>query len=157
IQVLTLDGERRAAPLLHTSFNEVNAEVSPDGRWVAHESDESGQSEVYVRPFPNVDGGRWLVSAGGGHKPVWSRDGRELFYLARAPGPTKLMVSTISTGAASFSAGAPRSLFEGPYYAVPGQTVGGRTYDVSPDGKRFVMIKNPSTAAETEPATAQLV
>jgi serine/threonine-protein kinase len=67
--------------LFETQFNELNAEVSPDGRWLAFESDESGQREVHVRPFTDVSGGRWQVSTGGGSRPLWARNGEELFYL----------------------------------------------------------------------------
>jgi serine/threonine-protein kinase len=72
--------DSEVAPLLATMFGEANAEVSPDGRWLAYDSDESGKLEVYVRPFPTVDAGRWQVSTGGGAQPVWARSGRELFY-----------------------------------------------------------------------------
>ena len=76
---------RAVGPLLQTAFGERNAEVSPDGRWVAYESNESGQDEIYVRPFPDVESGRWQVSTGGGTRPLWARNGRELFYYV-APG-----------------------------------------------------------------------
>src|SRR6185436_19593768 len=114
LNTLSLSGDRRATPLLHTPFSEQNAEVSPDGRWVAYQSSESGVNEVYVRPFPRADSGKWQISAGGGANPLWSRDGRELFYLSGADGLWRLRVAPISAGAA-FSAGAPRTLFEGPY------------------------------------------
>ena len=82
LAVLSLGADRRTEPLVHTEFHELNAEISPDGRWLAYESDESGQREVFVRPFPNVDAGRWLVSNGGGTRPLWAKNGQELFYLA---------------------------------------------------------------------------
>src|SRR5262249_12278625 len=72
---------RTIEPLLQTTFNELNARISPDGRWLAYQSDESGSPEVYVRPFPDVNAGRWQVSTGGGRVPTWSGDGRELFFL----------------------------------------------------------------------------
>lgn len=83
ILMVSLDGERRVVPLVRTPFSEMSAEVSPDGRWLAYQWNESGQDEVYVRPFPNVDAGRWQVSTGGGTRPVWSRNGRELFSRKR--------------------------------------------------------------------------
>jgi serine/threonine-protein kinase len=69
-------------PLLQTQANELNAKVSPDGRWLAYQSDDSGSPEVYVRPFPNVNDGGWQVSTGRGRVPTWSGNGRQLFYLA---------------------------------------------------------------------------
>jgi eukaryotic-like serine/threonine-protein kinase len=72
---------RRIEPLVHTAAAELDGEVSPDGRWLAYESNESGQTETYVRAFPNVDEGRWQVSSSGGTRPLWARSGREMFYL----------------------------------------------------------------------------
>ncbi len=79
--MLTLDKEHRVQPLVQTSFLERNGEISPDGRWLAYESNDSGQSQVYVRPFPDVNGGHWQISTGGGTRPLWARNGQELFYL----------------------------------------------------------------------------
>ncbi|HET9361719.1 MAG TPA: protein kinase [Vicinamibacterales bacterium] len=133
--IVGLKDKRQATHLAKTAFNESNPEVSPDGRWVAYQSDESGQFEVYVRPFPNVDaGGRWLVSNGGGTRPVWAQNGRELFYLVE---PGRVMAVPIQPGA-TFTWGNPQMVFDGPY--VAGNA--GRTYDVSPDGRRFLMIKD---------------
>jgi tRNA A-37 threonylcarbamoyl transferase component Bud32/WD40 repeat protein len=78
---LHTSGDTTPVPLVATSFTELNPAVSPDGRWLAYASDESGVAEVYVRPFPNTDGGVQQVSIGGGYSPVWSPSGRELFYL----------------------------------------------------------------------------
>ena len=75
--------DRQVKPLLATRFNERNAEISPDGKWLAYQSDESGPTEIYVRPFPNVDDGRAQVSSGGGIAPLWSRDGKEPSTLPR--------------------------------------------------------------------------
>jgi eukaryotic-like serine/threonine-protein kinase len=153
LYTLPLTGERRTVPLLQTSFSEQNAEISSDGRWVAYQSNESGQVEVFVRPFPNTDGGKWKISTSGGTRPLWSRDGRELFYMTMSDNLPRLMAATISAGA-GFSASAPHMLFEGRYYAVVGGTPG-RTYDVSPDGKRFLMIKD--LGSETTSTDAPLV
>ena len=71
-------GKHASTPLLQTPFNEQNANLSPDGHWIAYQSDQSGRAEVYVRPYPNVNAGRWTVSTKGGTRPLWSRDGREL-------------------------------------------------------------------------------
>jgi serine/threonine-protein kinase len=150
IGILPLEGDRRVAPLVKTSFHEALAEVSPDGRWLAYESGESGQVEVYVRPFPAVDAGKWQVSTGGGGQPLWARNGRELFYLA---GPGRVMAAPLQPGA-TFAVGRPQVVFEGPYVvftiasslaSAPGVSSGGRVYDVSADGQRFLMIKEGET------------
>ena len=84
LHVLTLDDERRVEPLIATEFYEGSAAISPDGRWLAYESDASGQPEVYVQPFPNVDDGRWQISSTGGRMPNWGPNGRKLFYWTGA-------------------------------------------------------------------------
>jgi serine/threonine-protein kinase len=127
-----------ATPLVQTPALEQNAELAPSGRWMAYESNESGGEQIHVRPFPDVDRGRWLVSMNGGRTPLWSRDGRELFFLA--PDDT-LMAAQVETEP-SWRSGVPQAILKGPY-AYAGA---GRMYDVAADG-RFLMIK-PS--AETE-------
>jgi Tol biopolymer transport system component len=79
LMLVPLQPPRRPQPLVQTMFGERNAEIAPDGRWLAYESNESGREEIYVRPFPDVSGG-WQVSTGGGRMPLWSRNGQELFY-----------------------------------------------------------------------------
>jgi serine/threonine-protein kinase len=134
-------------PLLRSRFAENNADISPGGRWLAYQSNESGAYEIYVRPFPNVDAGRTLVSDGGGTRPVWARDGHELFYMSGAsPDPIRLMRVTVQTGD-TFSAGTPERLFEGRYFASTSPGARGRTYDVMPDGKRFVIVKDAAPAS----------
>jgi serine/threonine-protein kinase len=132
-RVLTLEGERSSKALLATEFDESNGEVSPDGRWLAYQSNESGQFEIYVRPFPDVNEGRWPISTGGGTRPLWGPDGRELFYLESGGRLTVIPVQT----SPSFAAGSAEVLLEETYFAA----VGGRTYDISLDGRRFLMIK----------------
>lgn len=140
IYLMNLDGARKSEPLIHSKANELNGEVSPDGRWVAYDSDESGQFEIYVRPFPDAYGGsRWQVSASGGRQPVWSRDGRELFYRSYSGAVMAVPVSTSPV----FAPGRPEKVFEGGY-AGSGASGGGRTFDISPDGKRFLMLKAAS-------------
>ncbi len=158
LKLLNLDGtERIAEPLVGTTFNEQNAEVSPDGRWLAYQSSESGRDEVYVRPFPGVDGGRWQVSTDGGSRPLWSRDRRELFYLST--GDRRLMLATVGGSGSGFVAGAPRALrVGGPQYMLYGiGTFPGRTFDVSPDGRRFLLVKLGVAAEEGPPTTAFVV
>jgi Tol biopolymer transport system component len=133
--VMPLDGPRRPEPLIATQFPEANADISPDGRWIAYQSSESGQNQVYVRPFPQVEAGRWQLSSGGGSRPMWAKSGRELFYLE---GNNALMTVPVQTTGTTFSAGNPTRLFEGRYFAGPA----GRLYDVTRDGQRFLMIKD---------------
>jgi serine/threonine-protein kinase len=131
IWTLSLEGDRAAAAWLQTAANEWAGRLSPDGRWMAYNSDESGQPEVYVQPFPGP-GGKWLVSqGGGGFNAIWSRDGRRLFYRR---GDQFLEVD-VDTGV-GFAPGTPRVLFSGRYLAT------GRDFDVSPDGTRFVLMRN---------------
>jgi Tol biopolymer transport system component len=129
-------------PLIHTEFIDTNAEISPDGRWVAYQSNRSGdRDEIFVQPFPNVAGGLQQVSTAGGTRPLWSRDGRELFYL---DGNNLLTVARVQT-TPTFSVIGVETLFKTAYFSGfggGGQTVAGRTYDVSPDGRRFLMIKD---------------
>ena len=132
-------GEPNAGSLLASEFSEFNGEISPNGRWLAYTSNESGTREIYVRPFPNVDDGRWQISTDGGFYPLWSRDGRELFYCLTG----ECWVVPVETEG-DFRQGAPELLFRGEFFF---QT-GGRTYDVSPDGKRFLMIKASATTVE---------
>ncbi len=130
-----------ARPLIRTMFNEGNAELSPDGRWVAYQSNESGANEIYVRPFPNADAGRWQISNGGGTRPVWARNGRELFFYSN----TALMTVATSSSGTTFSAGHVTKLFDtAPYYFLNA----GRTYDVAADG-RFLMIKTAQSPNST--------
>ena len=139
------DGE--AESLLAAPYNEFNPVVSPNGRWVALDTDESGRLEVYVRPFPDVGAGRFLISTGGGSRPLWSQDGRELFYLET---PGRVMAVRVDDGP-PFTAGAPQVVVDGDYL-VPNA---GRTYDVSLDGQRFLMIKD-ATAVGSD-VTAPLI
>jgi len=143
--VLVLGTTPRAETLIQTTFNEENAEISPDGNWLAYQSNESGQEQIYVRPFPKIDGGRWQISTAGGSRPLWARSGRELFYLD----VNHVLMAVPVRMAPSFSAGNPAKVFD-TRYAVP-QT--GRTYDVSPDGRRFLMIKENTTAEQNSNAT----
>ena len=149
ISLIKLDGERKPELLLQTSFDEANPDISPDGRWLAYESNESGRYEVYVRPFPKVNDGRWQISTGGGTRPLWSPSGRELFYYL-APGT--LMAVRVEAGT-TFAAGAPAVVFQGPYVT----SVTGRQYSVSPDGRRFLMIKNAATAGNAPPPKITVV
>jgi serine/threonine-protein kinase len=120
------------APLLGTSFNEVFPAPSPDGRWLAYTSDESGGWEVYVRSFPGP-GGKTRISTDGGEEPIWSSDGRQLYYRIGS----RWFVVDVTLGE-SFTATRPRLLFEGPFI-----NIGGLSYDVTPDGQRFLVVEGP--------------
>jgi serine/threonine-protein kinase len=147
VMQLALDGTRRVTPLLQTKFDERNAIVSPDGRWLAYESNSSGSFQIYVRAFPNVGGGQWQVSTAGGTRPLWARSGKELFFVG-ADG-TLLRVPVEARGA-TWNAGTPTKLLERHYYTGDGAS-GARAYDVSPDGQRFLMIKAPVTDTGAAP------
>jgi len=118
-------------PLVETTFIEYNPEISPDGRYLAYQSNESGREEIYVRPFPNVNGGRWQASTGSGTRPAWARNGRELFYLDLSNRLTATAVP-VQTSGATFAAGNPANVFDTTYVAP---NIYFRTYDVSPDGQ----------------------
>src|SRR5207237_4740560 len=100
-------GSGQTEPLGQMTLSANNGELSPDGHWLAYQSDESGQNQIYVRPFPNVDTGRWQISTSGGTKPAWARNGRELFYLDNANAMTAVPVQTTPP----FGAGTPKKLF----------------------------------------------
>ena len=130
--MLALDGERKARPFVRTTFDEWGGVFSPDGRWLGMVSNESGRDEVYVVPFPGP-GGKWQVSTGGGSFPIWARNGRELFYQ----NGRRLMAVDVTLGS-TFNASTPRALFE----AAASPDAPG--FDISPDGKRFLIIRNES-------------
>ena len=135
IWVIPLSGERRPRPLLHTPFNEGQPHISPDGRWLAYRSNESGRYEIYVTPFAG-EGGKWQVSTAGGEDARWRRDGRELFYLA---GNT-IMAAEVDGSGSVFKVGVVRSLFDVRRRTAGYSALGtGSVYDVTPDGQRFLV------------------
>jgi hypothetical protein len=144
--VLTLTGEPKASTFLGTPFNEAQGRFSPNTRWVAYASDESGRFEVYVRPFPAASG-QTQISIAGGTQPEWRRDGKELFYIS---GDGKLTAVPVTTDGPAFSAGRPRALFdvEVPEPNPPFPT----DYAVTADGQRFLVntvVDQPTRAALT--------
>ena len=150
IDVMALTGDRRAESLLQTNAIELNGDLSPDGRWLAYQSNESGTYQVYVRPFPNAGtGGRWQVSTSGGTRPAWARSGRELFYKDA----TGLLAVSVQTTGQTFTAGNPTKLFDARYYAG----VNFRTYDVSPDGQRFLMVKEAGSGDDKATPASMVV
>ena len=127
---------------------EYSANVSPNGRYFAYQSAESeGRFAVYVRPYPDASKGRWQISTGGGTAPVWAQTGRELFYLDES---NTLMAVPVETSGPQFSAGRPAKVFDTKYYG------NFYSYDVTPDGLRFLMIKE-SNAADRNQASIVVV
>jgi serine/threonine protein kinase len=133
IWVLRFEEERKPEAFLRNPFTEYQPAFSPDGRWLAYASRESGRLEIWVRPFPKRTG-KWQISTEGGSEPRWARNGREfeLFYRIG----NKMMVVDISTQP-TFTPSVPRQLFEGSYLSVPAAA-----YDLSTDGQRFFMIQS---------------
>ena len=131
ISIVRLDSAHTTRPFIVSAFENFSPSLSPDGRWVAYASDESGRGEVYVRPFPGA-GGKWQISKDGGGDPHWSGTGREIFFRS---GPS-MMVATVQAGA-TFAPGEVHELFrtsvDPPSYY--------KNYDVSRDGKTFILLR----------------
>lgn len=152
--VLPLNGDKKPFPFLRTEFNEQYGRFSPDGRWIAYSSDESGRDEIYVRSFSpdaagtaSAAGGKWLISNGGGTQPRWRGDGRELYYLAP---DGKLMAVQVTTSPV-FQAGVARILFQAP----PTISASTPRWDVTGDGKRF-LLPAPTAQSAQAPITVVL-
>jgi eukaryotic-like serine/threonine-protein kinase len=132
-----LQGEAKPTRYLGNGFNLAHAAFSPDGHWMAYDSDESGRVEVYVQSFPDPSQRRWKVSPGRGSEPMWTRGGRELVYRNGDS------VMAVSMDLVNGRSGQPTALFAGPYPDNPGWTRP-RSYDVTRDGERFLMIRRPT-------------
>ena len=150
VMTLSLEGDEKSGwkpnepkPFVNSPFNDGYPDFSPDGRWLAYGSSESGIYEVYVRPFPGP-GGRWQISSGGGSFPKWSRNGKELFYRTRGP-DSRIMVATYSVSSGSFHADKPRLWSPGQFTDLGVYP----NFDMHPDGKRFAVLKAPG--AEGQP------
>ncbi len=127
---LPLFGDRKPAPYLQTGFDVTGGRFSPDGEWIVYESNESGKSEVYVSPFP-ASGGKLVVSTSGGSRPIWRRDGQEIFYLG--PGG-ELMAAKVNRNGSALAIDVPRALFQAHTESfLP-------SYDASADGQRFLVV-----------------
>jgi tRNA A-37 threonylcarbamoyl transferase component Bud32 len=135
-----LDQDTAEVPLLVSEYDEVSPQLSPDGRWLAYASQETGEWEIYVRPFPDVSAGKWAVSRGGGYGPRWAHSGRELFYVSP---DSVVMVATVE-GGDGFQVSDRRALFKLP----DGFTTGPLMYpfDVAPDDQRFIMQREVTTS-----------
>ena len=141
--------ERATKHLLQATWTVRDAQFSPDGRWIVYASNETGSMEIYVSPFPSING-KWQVSSGGGQEPRWRQDGKELFYLS-ADG--KLMAVAVTTDA-SFRAGSPIALFQ-THRRLPVSSLDDFSYDVSGDGQRF-LIATKVDEANTAPLSILL-
>ena len=142
------NGDTTLVPLVVSPAAEFYPALSPDGRWLAYASNESGKSEIYVRPFPETASAKWQVSTAGGTEPAWSSTGRELFYFN---GKTEMVSVEIPPGA-TFSVGRQRTLFSAAQLSGGGPVP---SYSVSPDDKRFLMVREGDTAQESELIVAE--
>jgi Tol biopolymer transport system component len=139
-------GDKTVKPFAQSAYAETGASFSPDGRWLAYASDESGRSEVYVQPFPGP-GSKSRVSTAAGGQPRWRRDGRELFYREPAG---RFMAVPVTARGGTFEAGTPQPLFE-----VRANPTPGTQYDVTGDGQRFI-VSVPARAEGASPLTLVL-
>jgi eukaryotic-like serine/threonine-protein kinase len=142
--------DRKAVKFLQTQFNEGQGQISPDGHWMAYFSDVSGRPEVYVRPFPPAEG-EWRISTAGGQQPRWRGDGKELFFVGADGKMMAAPVRTASGPKPAFDFGAPAPLFDSHIAVNPSTSA--FQYDVTADGKRFLVVTNTSVAAASPPLT----
>jgi Tol biopolymer transport system component len=140
INLLPLFGDRKPRDYVATEFSDGWAKVSPDGHWLAYQSNESGRFEIYVQSFPD-QGRKVIISKGGGKLPRWRSDGKELYYVAE---DDRLMAALVRTGS-SFSAGSPVELFKLGAYD---RTAFRYAYEVSPDGQKFLALRPEEEASE---------
>jgi hypothetical protein len=136
-------GDTTATPLVTSSGNSLFPALSSDNRWLAYASDESGAMEVYVRPFPETSTAKWQVSTAGGTMPVWSKSGRQLYYVS---GKNELVAADVHPGA-TFAVGEQRPLFSFAPYVRPAPIP---AYEVTADDKRFLMLREGDTSQESE-------
>jgi Tol biopolymer transport system component len=145
VMQMELTGTRKVTPLVQSPAVERNGIVSPDGRWLAYEASDRSQLEIYVRPYLDVNRGVWRVSTDGGTRPLWSRTSQELFYISPAGAIMRVGV----TPGASWVPTTPTPIVKnGHMPALVGFV--GRTYDISPDGSRFLVVK-PATEPNAQP------
>ena len=144
IGLVSMEGDGATELLLDTASAEASPAVSPDGEWIAYNSSESGQNEVYVQRFPAL-GGKQTISTDGGRDPLWSADGSELFYRA----PAGMMVVPVLETEPTFRAGDAEVLFDTQYLFV----ITLRTYDLHPDGRRFLMVKEGALTDDSGAST----
>ena len=150
IMMLTLGGDHRVRPVVQTRQAERAGVISPDGRWLAYAGLDSGTPQIFVRPFPNVDDARTQVSTAGGNEPLWARNGRELFYVAL----DGTVMSTVVSPGATWQSQSPMPVVDS--RILGNVSVSLRTFDVSLDGQRFLMIKN-APGADSSVSSPQIV
>jgi hypothetical protein len=137
VMLLPLVGEQRPQALVRSQFWETQADLSPNGRWLVYQSNESGPQGIFVGPFPNVEARRWLVARGS--NPHWARTGHELFYISAGA----VMSVPVMTTTPTFTFGKPSKVIDGPYwFASPSP------FDASADGQRFLMLKETSAPGD---------
>lgn len=141
IGALPMSGDRKPYPVLKAPFAQTRGNLSPDGRWIAYVSQESGRMEVFVQNFPPA-GGKWQISNSGGTEPSWRRDGKELYFL----NGTKLEAVDVKAAGSSFEAGIPKDLLDVP---VVGETTRHNRYVATADGQRFLFVTSPKTLDTT--------
>lgn len=144
-KIWLLDANGVAEPFVESPADNSAAMFSPDGKWIAYVSDESGRDEVYVRPYPGPGGGQRRISSNGGSSPVWSPDGKELFYRIE----NKMMSVAVET-TPTFTHRTPVELFEGEYFITRSSLF----YHIHPDSDRFLMVTPGET--ETGSSTVQI-
>ena len=143
--MLPLSGEKKPEPVVRSQFNEISGRFSPDGRWIAYVSDESGRQEVYIQGFPKA-ASRVQISTNGGNRPRWRRDGKELFFSALTPEMMAVDIGVSGDGGAHV--GLPHKLF-----AV--RPIG--NWDVMPDGQRFLINTNTQPTSNPDPPIRVIV
>jgi serine/threonine-protein kinase len=151
VMAIELDGTRRVTPLVQSTFIERNGIISADGRWLAYEANDSGRFEIYVRPFPDVNSGHWQVSTTGGTRPIWARSGQELVYVS----PTGALMRVGVARGPLWAATTPTLVVKEGYFTIPSWW--GRSYDISPDGQRFLMVKEGGAYGTAPPASIIVV
>ncbi len=148
--MLSLDGDRTPKPLITAASNQHYTAFSPNGKWMAYTSNESGNTfEVFVQPFP-LTGAKYQITTAGGRTPVWSSDGRQLFYVDI---PSNRIVGIDVRTDSGFSFGAPTAVpLDGGQFIAPG-----RNFDITPDGKQFVVVRAPSSPEQGKRTAQQIV
>jgi Tol biopolymer transport system component len=154
--VVPLTGDRKPFPILQSPFIEHYPQISPDGKWMAYASDETGRREIYVRPFPK-GAGKWQISTNGGVFPRWRGDSKELFYVGNTRAFTggKIIATEIRAAGSSIERGAPRDLFDAGTIGTGHGALQFCLYAVSPDGQRF-LISRPEANATREASPAPI-
>jgi Tol biopolymer transport system component len=147
--------ERKPVPFLRSDFNQLHGQLSPDSRWMAYTSDESGQREVYVRPFPAGDQ-QWKISTGGGEQPRWRGDGKEMFYVALDGKMMTVPIRAASAPTFSFEPAIPVPLFQS-HIAAPDGVLNTFQYDVTADGKRFLIVTTGPASGGPSPPLVTVV